>query len=916
MPVTKHDYELPARILQTTTRDHALLKDKLPLILDPKDLCDALKSMAVPVYDKLVEKVNDKYLKEKDIYGANAALLEWLPKVHQHVPEDRKEEWFYDFLEACMASPRNRVVPKFLEPNYKELLEDHVAKKAARAKPKNVQCNLNIVDGPAPTTPRPQSDYATYRETNIHIEPPSPISLYADQHELAHEAKQGKNTIICAPTGSGKTVVAVDIILDHMKKLKDQGKTARAAMIVPTIPLVEQQVLRILEYMRLDYWINGISGAENLENQRAPNVLASDVIVMTPQILVNMLNSVLEEERLYITDFTLIILDECHHCDSDHPYKVLLDMVREQSIRPQIVGLTASLGTKKRARDIDSNVKHLLKMCSNMLAVTISSVRKPENKQILRERVVPPADAVRTVSRVEDRFRQEVRQEMIRVQATVTDVLKKLSPQEKRLMELKEQDMKFPDPDDINYQSVTALLLNATKRLPPGTSRTFLRCAFEFLSAYFHGLLINDQLPSRYALAYVFKRVEELVQKMDDPREKEFAERFKALYKQIQNSCAQDVDKEILEALYEELRKQFVERPESRVLIFVATRAAAQNLAEHLGEISESKHLGFTKYEVGFMTSTNQSQSLGGQSAEMQREMLTRFENGTIKILVVTSVAEEGLDIAECNLIVKYNSVGSERSLIQRRGRARKMGSKSILLALSAAVESKEFENIQKEHLMNLCISHLQSHSESQLKQKIDQRTDELALEAQREAQMLERRLDGLKGRSYDLKCQNCNDLICQSRYVRNFSNYFVCVDPAIWSRCRIEKDKPSHDGVTTVCAKIVCPKCGCRTPKDAWGAVIKYSGVFLPRLSHLVSIERTDKAEEVQTAARKDWKAISEQLFIIKPIGEEDLTSMVRYMDPKDREEMEAQVRYANELAKEKNWKTKPRKERLLLHD
>jgi ERCC4-related helicase len=68
------------------------------------------------------------------------------------------------------------------------------------------------------------------------------------------------------------------------------------------------------------------------------------------------------------------------------------------------------------------------------------------------------------------------------------------------------------------------------------------------------------------------------------------------------------------------------------------------------------------------MVSSNQSGSAGGQSSQHQQNVRSDFDTGKIKLLVVTSVAEEGVNIAACNLIIKYNNVGSERSMIQRRG--------------------------------------------------------------------------------------------------------------------------------------------------------------------------------------------------------------------------------------------------------
>ena len=60
-----------------------------------------------------------------------------------------------------------------------------------------------------------------------------------------------------------------------------------------------------------------------------------------------MLQSPLKSQRIYLTDFTLMIFDECHHCAERHPYNVVMDYVRNATIKPQIVGLTASTGSGK-----------------------------------------------------------------------------------------------------------------------------------------------------------------------------------------------------------------------------------------------------------------------------------------------------------------------------------------------------------------------------------------------------------------------------------------------------------------------------------------------------------------------------------------------------------------------------------------
>ena len=134
------------------------------------------------------------------------------------------------------------------------------------------------------------------------------------------------------------------------------------------------------------YDITDISGANAQDKTLDEIRKENDVIVLTAQILVDALKS----RRVRITDFSLLIFDECHHTNNKHPFNEIMlaylgikfppqpDSRCHQAERenlPQIIGLTASLGVGK-ARNKNDAQDHILQLCANLDSYVISTVQE------------------------------------------------------------------------------------------------------------------------------------------------------------------------------------------------------------------------------------------------------------------------------------------------------------------------------------------------------------------------------------------------------------------------------------------------------------------------------------------------------------------------------------------------------------
>ena len=112
--------------------------------------------------------------------------------------------------------------------------------------------------------------------------------------------------------------------------------------------------------------------------------------------------------------------------------------------------------------------------------------------------------------------------------------------------------------------------------------------------------------------------------------------------------------------------------------------------------------------------------SLGGMTQHEQVDAINKFKSGEANILLATSVAEEGLDISDCNYVIRYNVMSNEISSVQSRGRVRaEEGKYAILASAGSGVLKREALNKYRELLMVEAVSQVQQMEPKEFTEKV-----------------------------------------------------------------------------------------------------------------------------------------------------------------------------------------------------
>uniref|UniRef100_A0A3B3ZSB4 RNA helicase n=1 Tax=Periophthalmus magnuspinnatus TaxID=409849 RepID=A0A3B3ZSB4_9GOBI len=520
------------------------------------------------------------------------------------------------------------------------------------------------------------------------------IVLRDYQMEVARPALEGKNIIVCLPTGSGKTRVAVYITKEHLDQRKKQGLPAKVIVLVNKVPLVEQLYSEeFLKFLKPTYKVERVSGNSELKISFPEIVKRYDVVVCTAQILENSLERAVsgEDEGVHLSDLSLIVIDECHHTQKGGVYNHIMMRFLTQKHKnkrlekerkktkplPQILGLTASPGVGG-ATKMSKTEEHILRVrkhgstCKPLVSVTNFLVALVQDNTLYITRKVDPFGDV--IKKIMNEIHEHAG----------------LNPGHECGSQTYEQWVVQTERDgNENVRDCVDHLKQYNTGLQ--MSNTIRMCdAFSFLNSFYEDEKKKKTSPDGEAInttdteRFLFTLFEGMVQLMELAKNPEY-----------ENSSLSKLRTTILQ--------EFTRRNNARGIIFTKTRRSAIALAQW---VQDNPKFGDLIVNAAYLIGGGDQSDVKPMTSAEQKDVLKKFGNGEINLLIATTVAEEGLDIAACNFVIRYGLVTNEISMIQARGRGRAEDSTYTLVEIEGSnVAEKETVNEYRINMMNKAIA-------------------------------------------------------------------------------------------------------------------------------------------------------------------------------------------------------------------
>ncbi|MEM3742813.1 MAG: helicase-related protein [Nitrososphaerota archaeon] len=443
-----------------------------------------------------------------------------------------------------------------------------------------------------------------------------------------------RNTLVVLPTALGKTLIAAYLSAYYIYNYPDR----RVLVMAPTRPLVHQHYNTFINMLKIKpsevkILTGEVEPAYRLHWWSSQNI---KLYFATPEVVRNDL-----EIGLNLRGFSLLVFDEAHRARKSYAYSIVAEHYMRQSPCPVILGLTASPGgDERKVREIVDKlfIEHI-----EYRSEYDEDVKKYIHEVETEYKVVEPPQSYGKYVQI---LREMLNEQLHKLIAT--GVLRK------------DPEYVFRR-DLLEIGDMLRFDINATMLDEERGRMWSLVIAQSIALILYHAI---DLLLSQGQYAFT-RFLEKILEEKKKQSHRRIARdpRFRELLEMMRGERLEEHPK--MPALIEVLREEVKKNPGGRILVFTQYRDSA----EHIVEVLKSN--GF-RAEIFVGHGRRGGKTLDkrpSMTQKQQLEVLQRFRDGELRILVATSIGEEGLDVPQCDLVVFYEPVPSEVRLIQRRGR-------------------------------------------------------------------------------------------------------------------------------------------------------------------------------------------------------------------------------------------------------
>jgi ERCC4-related helicase len=486
------------------------------------------------------------------------------------------------------------------------------------------------------------------------------------------------DTLVVLPTGLGKTVIAGLVAAEVLRR--GPGKVL---FLAPTRPLVQQHADTFGRWFRRLTRARFTGTVHHPQREGAWD--GADAVFATPEIVVNDLAA----GRYDLKSVRLLIFDEAHRAVGKYAYVPIAE--RYWTERPReghMLGLTASPGGKDER--IEEVVRHL--------RIERIEARSREDPGV-KEYVQPVDISFRSVR-------------LPRPVQAIQHLLLKAGWEEARKL----QRMGYLRKKPIGSLSVKDLIaLRAEIFARPGPmTRKFGPLHHQLILLHIHHS--QDRLETQ--------GVEPFLQYLDRVASKPKVTRGDAAFLKLEDvATARAAGRRFLERsrepshpkldLLATIVRETIEAAQGRpvrILVFAQYRDTVQGIHDRL------QQEGWT---VGrFVGQATRDADDPGMNQKEQARVLEGFRAGLFPVLVATSVAEEGLDIPDVDLVVFFEAIPSEIRTIQRRGRTGRNAVGRVIVLLTQGTRDVGYQKaeVRRERAMKQIVGEMSRRSRNRTK--------------------------------------------------------------------------------------------------------------------------------------------------------------------------------------------------------